>query len=57
LIGKIKFNDIDIRMCFNMKVEVVGPNEALIISGLMHSPPTMIVGGRALVNILSTSFS
>ena len=36
-------------MCFNMKVEVVGPNEALIISGLMHSPPTMIVGGRALV--------
>ena len=32
-----------------MKVEVVGPNEALIISGFMHSPPTMIVGGRALV--------
>ena len=33
----------------SMKVEVVGPNEALIISGFMHSPPTMIVGGRALV--------
>jgi len=32
-----------------MKVIVGGPNEALIISGLMHSPPTMIVGGRALI--------
>lgn len=32
-----------------MQVVTVGPNEALIISGFMHSPPTMIVGGRGLV--------
>ena len=33
-----------------MKVETVGPNEALIISGVFHgNEPTLIVGGRALV--------
>jgi len=33
-----------------MKVETVGPNEALIISGVFHgNTPTLIVGGRSLV--------
>ena len=33
-----------------MKMMVVGPNEALIVSGLFHGPePTIIIGGRALV--------
>ena len=37
-------------MCFDIKVETVGPNEALIISGVFHgNEPTLIVGGRALV--------
>ncbi len=34
-------------MC--LTVETCGPNEALIISGVFHSPPTFILGGRAVV--------
>ena len=32
-------------------VEIVtaGPAEAIIISGFMHEPPTLIVGGRAFI--------
>ncbi len=36
-------------MSFKMKIVTAGPNEALIISGLFHSPPTLIVGGRAII--------
>ena len=36
-------------MCVDIRVVTCGPNEALVISGLFYSPPTMIVGGRAFV--------
>jgi flotillin len=32
-----------------MKIVTAGPNEALIISGLFHNPPTILVGGRAII--------
>jgi flotillin len=31
----------------SIKVVTAGPNEALIVSGFLHEPPTLIVGGRA----------
>ena len=34
-------------MGFSIKVVTCGPSEALIISGFLHEPPTLIVGGRA----------
>jgi hypothetical protein len=34
-------------MCFN--IITCGPNEAMIISGMFHSTPTYINGGRAIV--------
>jgi uncharacterized membrane protein YqiK len=30
-----------------IQVVTAGPGEAVIISGFMHEPPTLIVGGRA----------
>jgi len=37
-------------MCFDIRIEVCGPNEALVISGLCYGGhPKYIVGGRALV--------
>jgi len=37
-------------MCFDIGIEVCGPNEALVISGLFYGGhPKYIVGGRALV--------
>ena len=36
-------------MCFDIGFVVCGPNEAMIISGLFNTPPTIITGGRALV--------
>ena len=36
--------------CFDIRIEVCGPNEAIVISGVFHgNKPTMIVGGRAIV--------
>ena len=35
-------------MC-TIQIVTCGPNEAIIISGLFHSPPTLIVGGRAFI--------
>ena len=32
-----------------MEIVTCGPNEAMIISGVGHSPPTFITGGRAVV--------
>ena len=36
-------------MCFDVGFVTCGPNEAMVISGLFHSSPSIIVGGRALV--------
>ena len=36
-------------MCFDIGFVTCGPGEAMVISGLFHSPPTVIRGGRALV--------
>ena len=36
-------------MCFDIGFITCGPNEAMVISGVFHSPPTIITGGRALV--------
>ena len=36
-------------MCFDVGFVTCGPNEAMVISGVFHSPPTVIRGGRALV--------
>ena len=36
-------------MCFDIGFVTCAPNEAMVISGLFHSPPTVIRGGRALV--------
>ena len=38
-----------VKMCIDIRVVTCGPNEALIISGVCYSPPTIIVGGRAFV--------
>jgi flotillin len=32
-----------------LRVVTAGPSEALIISGFLHHPPTLIVGGRAFI--------
>ena len=40
-------SQIIVEMCF--EVITCGPNEAMIISGVFHSPPTFINGGRAFV--------
>ena len=36
-------------MCFDVGFVTCAPNEAMVISGIFHSPPTVIRGGRALV--------
>ena len=36
-------------MCFDVGFVTCGPNEAMVISGLFHANPSIIVGGRALV--------
>ena len=36
-------------MCFDVGFVTCGPNEAMVISGVFHEPPTIIRGGRALV--------
>ena len=43
------FETVYLNMCLDIRVVTCGPNEALIISGVFYSPPTMIVGGRAIV--------
>ncbi len=43
------FATVHPNMCLDIRVVTCGPNEALIISGVFYSPPTMIVGGRAIV--------
>ena len=37
------------KMCLDIRIVTCGPNEAIIISGVFYSPPTMIVGGRAII--------